>query len=269
MKNFLKNNLLPFGIIIVMIAAIGAVSWQFSNPNSSVSDASYVTKSTSQVQPDWNSSSGLGHILNQPSLSGFLTSASSLAWSKITGAPSFITGIAWGQITGTLSSQSDLVAALAAKFTIPTGTIAQVVLGNGTVGAVPGLPAAWVFNTSPGRSIVTGTGAVGFQPSSTRIASVSYSVTVSTTATIGTPANGYIVLEEAATNSATPSAWFPVGAQCGNSQNITLAALLSSAQGTTCQLAADVPIGYFVKIRSVTVSGSPTYTYNNGQEVLK
>lgn len=41
--------------------------------------------------------------------------ALSIAWSQVTGAPAFITGVAWGDLTGTLGDQTDLQSALDGK----------------------------------------------------------------------------------------------------------------------------------------------------------
>lgn len=125
----------------------------------------------------------------------------------------------------------------------------------------------WAMGTST-HSIVTGTGATGFQVSSTRNSTDRYNVTVTTTASIAGNAAGYIALEVAPTNSATASDWVEVG-RCGNSQALTLAITLQSVQGTTCQLTADVPLGYFEKLRSVTTTGTVTYAYVSGVETLK
>lgn len=125
----------------------------------------------------------------------------------------------------------------------------------------------WSFATSS-RSIVTGTGATGFLVSSTRNSTDKYNVTVTTTASIAGNATGYIALEMASTNSATASDWIEV-ARCGNSQALSLAITLQSIQGTTCELLADVPAGYYTKLRSVTTTGTVTFAYVSGQEVLK
>lgn len=114
------------------------------------------------------------------------------------------------------------------------------------------------FATST-RSLTTSTGATGFQISSSRPAMGVYSIKVVTTATIGSPSEGYVEAEIALTNSATASDWIPVGT-CGNGQNVTLAALLSSSQTTYCTLNVPVPIGYYIKLRSITVSDTPTFT---------
>lgn len=126
---------------------------------------------------------------------------------------------------------------------------------------------AWSWS-QPSRSLTTSTGATGFQPSSSRVSTINYNVTVSTTATIGGNSGGYIALEVAPTNSATAGDWVEMG-RCGNSQNISLAIVLQSVQTVSCQVSADVPAGYYAKLRSVTVAGTPAFTFNTSSEILK
>lgn len=126
---------------------------------------------------------------------------------------------------------------------------------------------AWSWATST-RSIVTGTGATGFQVSASRNQTVHYNVKVTTTASIAGNADGYVTLEVAPTNSATAGDWVEM-ARCGNSQALTLAITLQSVQGTTCGLVGDIPAGYYTKLRSVTTTGTVSFTYLSGQEVLK
>lgn len=123
--------------------------------------------------------------------------------------------------------------------------------------------------SSASRSIVTGTGATGFQVSSTRDAFVNYSLTVATSVTIGgaTNVSGTVLLEIAPTNSATPSDWVEVG-RFTNGQLIALALALSSGQTLAGQISAMIPAGYYAKLRSINNSGTPTFTYNSGQEIL-
>lgn len=124
-----------------------------------------------------------------------------------------------------------------------------------------------VFNYTPGRSIVTGTGATGFQVSSTRDAMVTYSTKITTTATIAGGQEGYVVLEIAPTNSATAGDWKEVG-RVTNGQALSLALTLQSIQPVSGSLSAIVPAGYYVKVRSVNTTGTPTYSMVSGQEVL-
>lgn len=123
------------------------------------------------------------------------------------------------------------------------------------------------FNNNPGRSIVTGTGATGFQPSSTRDAFVTYSPTIVTTATIAGGQDGEVVLEIAATNSATAGDWKEI-ARTRNGQALSLALTLQSVQTTSAPLVGMVPAGWYAKIRSINVVGTPSYSYVSGQEVL-
>lgn len=125
----------------------------------------------------------------------------------------------------------------------------------------------WAWS-APARTIETSTGAVGWQISSTRLSTVSYNINSTTTATIGGNSGGYVTLELAPTNSATASDWVEMG-RCGQSQNVTLALALQSVQSIACQLTTDVPVGYSVKLRSVTTSGSPSFGFISSNEVLK
>lgn len=132
---------------------------------------------------------------------------------------------------------------------------------------LPTLPSALSFNNTASHSIVTTAGAAnGWQISATRNASVFYSVNVNTTATIGGASDGYVVLEIAPTNSATSSDWKEVS-RTRNGQTITLALALNSVQNIGSELMNVIPAGYYVRLRSVNVSGTPTYSYISGQEV--
>lgn len=117
------------------------------------------------------------------------------------------------------------------------------------------------------HSIVTGTGATGFQVSSSRDSFVNYSVTIVSTATIGSNQDGTVVLEIAPTNSATAGDWIEV-ARFRNGQTLALALTLSSVQTVSGNLGGYIPAGYYVKLRSINNSGTPSYAYESGQEVL-
>lgn len=117
------------------------------------------------------------------------------------------------------------------------------------------------------RSIVTGTGATGFQVSANKSAFVNYSVTITTTATIGGNASGTIVLEIAPTNSATAGDWVEI-ARYTNGQAISLAIALQSTQTLAGTVSGFIPAGYYAKLRSINNSGTPTYTFNSGQKIL-
>lgn len=123
------------------------------------------------------------------------------------------------------------------------------------------------FNNAPGRSLVTGTGATGFQVSSTRDSFVTYSPKIVTTATIAGGQDGYTVLEIAATNSATAGDWKEIG-RVENGQALSLALTLQSVQPVGASLTGMVPTGWYAKLRTVNVTGTPTFSYVSGQEVL-
>lgn len=156
--------------------------------------------------------------------------------------------------------------ALDGKLNNPTGLTSQYVRGDGTLATLP-TPAVRSFSNTPGRSIVTGTGATGFQVSATRDAFVTASVGIVTTASIGSGQDGYIVMEIAPTNSATPSDWVEIG-RARNGQVYTLAIALQGVQTIAGDIARMVPAGYFVKYRAVNVTGTPTNSWVSGQEVL-
>lgn len=126
------------------------------------------------------------------------------------------------------------------------------------------------FNNSASHSIVTVAGAAnGFQVSSTKLAIISYSVKVITAVQIGVATNveGYVILEIAATNSSTAGDWTEIG-RTSNGQNIGLALALSSTQSVGGQISGVLPPGYYARLRSVNVSGTPTYSYVSGQEII-
>lgn len=147
---------------------------------------------------------------------------------------------------------------------VATATTTGGALMSGSMVAKLSQPRSFATST---RSLTASTGATGFQISSTRDAQVSYAMKVTATASIGTPSEGHVVLEISPTNSASAGSWYQVGADCGNGQNVTLAALLTSVQTTYCTVSAMIPAGYYAKLRTITVSDTPTFSYLSGQEV--
>lgn len=133
--------------------------------------------------------------------------------------------------------------------------------------AINGLPLSFSFNNAASRSFTTGTGATGFQVSASRNVMVNYSVTIVSTATIAGSASGTVVLEVAPTNSATPGDWVEI-ARFTNGQAITLALTLQSVQTLAHVLMAVIPAGYYAKLRTINNAGTPTFSFNSGQEVL-
>lgn len=151
------------------------------------------------------------------------------------------------------------------KFTTPTGTTSQVVLGNGTLGALP----SSVRTTSAltGVSIVTSTSAGGTQIHATKDSTVHGSVSTSITTTVGGTSTSEIVAEICATNSTTPGDWQEAG-RVGDSNTITLAIALNSVQPGKKQLCFDLPGGWFFRYRSLNGAGTHSEGYISGQKTI-
>lgn len=124
-----------------------------------------------------------------------------------------------------------------------------------------------ISESSMSLSVQTSTGAVGVQVDTARDSFVMVNAGVTTTATIGGVATGDMVVEVAPTNSATSGDWVEKG-RVSNSQSISLAIVLQSVQVVKGMLVAFVPKGYYVKIRSITGSGSPTYAISSARKAL-
>lgn len=139
---------------------------------------------------------------------------------------------------------------------------------NGTVRAVAfvGVSNTYV-QTSATRTFVSTSSSTGFQVSASRWSHNCYSATIQTVASIGSNQQGSIVLEIAATNSSTPSDWTEIG-RLTNGQILGLAVALSSTQPIGATLCGYVPSGYYSRLRTINTTGTPTYTYNSGQETL-
>lgn len=130
-------------------------------------------------------------------------------------------------------------------------------------------PSTWSYNNAPGRSIVTTAAAAnGFQVSSTRNADVTYSVTISTTVSLSGNAVGYTVLEISPTNSSTAGDWVEISrVASGQSGTLVIGLVLSQTGGGVIN--GSIPAGWYARLRSVNTSGTPTFTYISGQEVMK
>lgn len=130
-------------------------------------------------------------------------------------------------------------------------------------------PTARSFNNAASRALITTAAAAnGFQLSGTRDSSVSYTTTISVTASIAGAGTGYVVLEICPTNSAGAANWVEIS-RFGNSQSFSLALTLAGVQALDGHVGGMVPAGYYARLRQVSVTGTVTFGSNGlGQEVL-
>lgn len=106
-------------------------------------------------------------------------------------------------------------------------------------------------------------GSTGFQVSTTRDSEVHYSIEISTTLSLTGGQTGTVFLEISSDNST----WVEAGRFTnGNTGSLTIGLNLTQIQGG--QLSAYVPTSYYVRLRSSSVTGSPTFSYRSGQEML-
>lgn len=105
-----------------------------------------------------------------------------------------------------------------------------------------------------------------FQISSTKNSFVNYSVDIATSLSLTTGQVGTVFLEICA------SSGFASGVQelgrFVNGQTGTLTIGLALTQTATGTLTGYVPAGYYVRIRTANTTGTPTFTYRSGQEVV-
>lgn len=232
-----------------------------------------LTIPAAQVNSDWSAGSGLAQILNKPTLfSG--------AYSDLTGKPTLFSG-AYSDLTGKptipaaqINSDWNAVSGLSQIFnkpTIPTipGNATTSTAGLESAADKTKLDAVRSFANTPSRTIQTVAAAAnGWQLSSTLDSLVSYSVTISTTVSLSGGGAGYVVFEICSTNSATAANWIEIG-RVTSSQTGTLVVTLVLTQIGGGTLAGMVPAGYYCRLRSVASTGSPTFGFSSGQEVLQ
>ena len=227
-----------------------------------------------QVNSDWSAASGVGEILNKPStLAGYGISDAY----PISGNPSnFLTGITSGQVTGALGF-TPYSAANPSGFVSQSGARSAVSLTTtGTSGAATYNASTGVLNVPnytapsvPARTQSAATRALNtaFQISATRDAMATYSVQCTITASIAGGQSCDVILE-IATDAAFTAGVQTVGI-IGTGQTYTLAVAIQGVQPQTAQLTGYIPAGYYARLRTVSVTGSPTFSMRAGQEILQ
>lgn len=134
--------------------------------------------------------------------------------------------------------------------------------GNGNRTISVSASGAAPSQSSASRSI----GTTGWQISATRSAMVFYSVNVSGSVTLLGGAAGYVVLE-IANNSGFTGAQEIGRTPDGLTGTVVVGVGLNDVGGG--QLCGFVPAGWYARLRSVNTTGTPTYSYLSGQEVLQ
>lgn len=195
-----------------------------------------------QVQTDWNAVSGMGVLLNKPSLAAVATSG---AYSDLAGRPTLST-------VATSGNYADL----SGKPSIPAAQIQAdwTQTNSGSVDFIKNKPVPATATAS--RSFNS-----AFQVSTTKNAEVRYTVEITSSISLAGTNAGTIFLETSPDNSA----WTEEG-RIVNAQGGGLVVGLSLTQTFSAQLTAYVPSSYYVRLRSVVASGTPTFTIRQARE---
>lgn len=128
--------------------------------------------------------------------------------------------------------------------------------GNVLQAAVPAAPS----QASASRSLNS-----GFQPNTTRPVLGIYSVQCTITASIAGGQNCDVILEIASDSGFTANV--QTLSICGDGLTYTLAIALQGVQPSTKVCMGWVPAAFFVRLRTVQNTGSPSFAYRAGQEI--
>jgi len=137
--------------------------------------------------------------------------------------------------------------------------IHEVVNDPGAPGA-PGTPAPTPTQAAATRSLNT-----IFQVSATRPVMVCYSVQLTVTASISGGQTGDVILEIASNVGFTANV--QTVSIAGLGQTYTLAIALQGVQPQTGVLMGMVPAGYYARMRTVNVVGTPGFSVRAAQEI--
>lgn len=223
-----------------------------------------------QVNSDWAASSGISEILNKPTtLAGYgITDA----YPRFGNPSNFLTGVTGSQVIAALGF-TPYNSANTGNFVDQAGARSAISLTTtGTGGAATYNSSTGVLNVpnyTPSRSQSSATRALNtaFQISATRDAMASYSVQCVITASIAGGQSCDVILE-IATDAAFTTGVQTVGI-AGTGQTYTLAVALQGVQPQTSQLFGYVPAGYYARVRTVSVTGAPSFSMRAGQEILQ
>lgn len=242
-----------------------------------------------ETKPDWNAAGGTAaEILNRPTLAMIATTG---YWTDLIGVPDWADVAYSGEYADLLNAPvlADVATSgdYADLLNVPTefapsahehdtadltsGTIADARLADtGTAGTYSGITtdakgrvtAGTTRSFSyPARSLNT-----SFQPSTTRDAMVSYSVDVSTSATLLGGQTGTVFLEIADDTGFTTNV--QEVARFVNGNSVSLAIAITITQNVTGTLSGVVPAGKFARLRTANTAGTPTFNFRSAQEIL-
>lgn len=260
-----------------VISALGYTPYSDANPSafiSSETDPNFNTKFSAKTSDDL--SQGLSNKYFSNSLARTAISAGAgISYNNSTGvitnSGGAVSSIGLTSSDITVGGSSPITSSGTYTLTLPNvNSNVGAFNGSYTVNTKGQITAASneSFNNSPSVTIQTvAASANGNQLSSTKNTAVNYSVTIATTVSLSGNSTGYIVLEICATNSSTAGDWTEI-ARVSSGQSGTLVIGLTLNQIGGGQLGGTVPSAYYRRVRSVNTAGTPTYTYNSGQEII-
>lgn len=150
------------------------------------------------------------------------------------------------------AAQSDMLAYLAG-LGMPTPDSLEWIISTVS-------PVSPVF-ANPTRSLNS-----AFQISASRVAQVSYAVSISCAISLTTGQQGTVYLEYADDSGFTTNVVTVNSFTNGNTGSLTLG--LALTQVNTAALAGMIPVGKYVRLRTQNNTGSPTFAFVGAQEVL-
>lgn len=182
------------------------------------------------------------------------------SWANISGKPTI------PSLVSQLANDSGFVAQAGARSAISlttTGTSGAATYNSST--GVLNIP---IYGSGASRSFANPSRSLNssFQISSTRDCLVSYSVDISTSATLLGGQTGTVFLEYADDSGFTTNV-VEVG-RTVNGNTVSLAIAITVTQNVTGTLSGVIPAGKYVRIRTDNTTGSPSFTFRKAQEVL-
>lgn len=185
--------------------------------------------------------------------------------SSFTNGPGYITGINSGNVITALGYtplSSEVDGSVSNEIELPSmsGQSGKLLSNNGSAATWIAAPSARSFSY-PSRTLNS-----AFQPSSTRDVLASYSVDISTSATLVGGQTGTVFLEIADDSGFTTNV--QELARFVNGNSVSLAIAITVNQSVTGTLTGVVPAGKYARIRTSNTVGSPSFTYRSAQETL-